>query len=173
MIKSTIINLFLSQSIGAYCYSSCKLKLYDHFHSYLNIPDTSNRDSLFQAEARKCKDIFEFIKKHHKERHLCIFDEIYSGTNPNDAVLCANIYLTDMNNYKNNVDYVLTTHYLDLCKKFTKDKYVKNQQMQVSIKDNDQMDYTYKLENGISNIHGGLKILKDLEYPTELLKTKQ
>jgi len=173
MIKSTIINLFLSQSIGAGCYSSCKLKLYDHFHSYLNIPDTSNRDSLFQAEARRCKDIFEFIKKHHKERHLCIFDEIYSGTNPNDAVLCANIYLTGMNNYKNNVDYVLTTHYLDLCKKFTKDKYVKNQQMQVSIKDNDQMDYTYKLENGISNIHGGLKILKDLEYPTELLKTKQ
>ena len=172
LIKSTIINLFLSQSIGLGCYKSCKLNMYDHFHSYLNIPDTSNRDSLFQAEARRCKEIFEFIKLNSNKRHLCIFDEIYSGTNPTDAVLCANIYLTGMNKLKN-VDYVLTTHYLELCKKYIKSDNVKNQQMLVNINKNNDIEYTYKLNNGISDIHGGLKVLKDLKYPDELLKKEK
>ena len=51
----------MSQQIGYGCYSSAKIKCYDNFHSYLNIPDTSGRDSLFQAEARRCKDILETI----------------------------------------------------------------------------------------------------------------
>ena len=63
LIKSTILNLLLSQSIGCGCYSSCQTQLYDYYHSYLNIPDTSNRDSLFQAEARRCKEIIMFIEK--------------------------------------------------------------------------------------------------------------
>ena len=172
-IKSTIINLFLSQSIGVGCYRKCKTKVYDHFHSYLNIPDTSNRDSLFQAEARRCKNIFEFIKKKKKERHLCIFDEIYSGTNPEDAVLCANIYLNGLNLHKDHVDYVLTTHYLDLCEKYDGDEEcnVKNQQMKV-ISKNDDLQYTYTLIDGISHVHGGYQVLQKLDYPDELMDPK-
>ena len=172
-IKSTIINLFLSQSIGVGCYQKCKTKVYDHFHSYLNIPDTSNRDSLFQAEARRCKNIFEFIKKKKKERHLCIFDEIYSGTNPEDAVLCANIYLNGLNLHKDHVDYVLTTHYLDLCEKYDKDEKcnVKNQQMKVLTK-NEDIQYTYTLIDGISHVHGGYQVLQKLDYPDELMEPK-
>ena len=91
------------------------MQIYDNFYSYLNIPDTSNRDSLFQAEARRCKDIIAKIEQNQDERHFCIFDEIYSGTNPNDDALCANVYLV-MNMYKDSVDYIITTHYVDLQK---------------------------------------------------------
>lgn len=170
LIKSVIINLFLSQSIGFGCYKKCKTKLYDSFHSYLNIPDTSNRDSLFQAEARRCKDIFEYIKKNNKKRHLCIFDEIYSGTNPQDAVLCADLYLKSMNQYKYCVDFVLTTHYLDLCSKFDNDESsIKNQQMTVIHQDKENIKYTYLLKDGISEVHGGYQVLKDLDYPEEIM----
>lgn len=172
VIKSSIINIFLSQSLGVGCYNKCLLNPYQHFHSYLNIPDTSNRDSLFQAEARRCKDIFSYIKKNDKERHLCIFDEIYSGTNPEDAVLCATVYLNGINQYKKNVDYVLTTHYLELCKSFNKDKCVKTQQMSVKENDDNTIEYSYKLKDGISEVHGGYQVLKKLEYPDELLKKK-
>ncbi len=170
ILKATFINLFLSQSIGVGCYKKCKTKLYDTFHSYLNIPDTSNRDSLFQAEARRCKTIFENIQKNQKANHLCIFDEIYSGTNPSDAVLCANIYLEGMNTHKSHVDYVLTTHYLDLCEKYKKNKCVKNQQMKVICDCDDSITYTYTLDKGISNVHGGLQILQTMDYPDELMK---
>ena len=50
ILKSFLINQILSQQIGCGCYDSADIKCYDHIYSYLNIPDTSGRDSLFQAE---------------------------------------------------------------------------------------------------------------------------
>jgi hypothetical protein len=162
MIKSSILNLFFSQSIGYGCYENCSTGIYDYFHSYLNIPDTSNRDSLFQAEARRCKDILAFISKKKDKRHFCIFDEIYSGTNPDDAVLCASIYLEKMNSHKDKVDYVLTTHYIDICKKFDDSKFLMNMKM-TSHKNGDTVEHTYLCQNGISTINGGYSVLINLE----------
>lgn len=162
LIKSTLINMFLSQSLGYGCYQKCKMQLYDYYHSYLNIPDTSSRDSLFQAEARRCKEIMAFIEKHKKSRHFCVFDEIYSGTNPNDAVLCATIYLKSLNYYKSNVDYLLTTHYVDICENFKNEKVISNNKMKVIVGEDGKIDYKYKLVRGISKINGGYQILQQL-----------
>jgi hypothetical protein len=167
ILKSILINTLLSQQIGYGCYSKATIKLYDTFHSYLNIPDTSGRDSLFQAEARRCKEILETITNSPNEKHLCIFDEIYSGTNPNDAVLCANLYLKGMNHFKGSVDYILTTHYIQLCENFTKEALIKNLKMNVSIND-DKITYLYAIVDGISYIHGGKHILKEMNYPEYL-----
>jgi energy-coupling factor transporter ATP-binding protein EcfA2 len=41
-IKSSLINIILSQQIGFGCFESLKLSPYDNIHCYLNIPDTSN-----------------------------------------------------------------------------------------------------------------------------------
>lgn len=169
MIKSCILNLFLCQSLGYGCFDKCHTQIYDYFHSYLNIPDTSGRDSLFQSEARRCKDIYEFISANRDKKHFCIFDEIYSGTNPNDAILCANIYLKGMNKFKNCVDYILTTHYIGLCEKFEKNDIVKNMKMNVLEKHSNSFLYTYKLVDGISKVNGGYQILVELGYPQTLL----
>ena len=61
ILKSFLINHILSQQIGCGCYDSAEIKCYDYIYSYLNIPDTSGRDSLFQAEARRCKEIIDNI----------------------------------------------------------------------------------------------------------------
>jgi hypothetical protein len=167
MIKSILINALLSQQIGYGCYSSAKIKLYDTFHSYLNIPDTSGRDSLFQAEARRCKEILESISQSPTDNHLCIFDEIYSGTNPKDAVMCADMYLKGMNKLNESVDYVLTTHYIELCEKFKEDTFIKNLKMNVKT-DNEDITFLYTIVPGISYIHGGKHILKEMEYPEHL-----
>jgi energy-coupling factor transporter ATP-binding protein EcfA2 len=162
ILKSVLINLLMSQQFGYGCYKKANIKLYDIFHSYLNIPDTSGRDSLFQAEARRCKDILVSIVENSVKSHCCIFDEIYSGTNPSDAVSCASIYLEEMNKYKTNVDYVLTTHYIELCESF--DKKICNLKMNVNVSE-DKIDYLYKIQKGISYVHGGKQVLKDLKYP--------
>ena len=73
ILKSLLINILMSQQFGYGCYGHAKIKLYDTFHSYLNIPDTSGRDSLFQAEARRCKDILENITDNNDDSHFCIF----------------------------------------------------------------------------------------------------
>lgn len=167
LVKSVIINVILSQQFGCGFYDSCKLKPYDQIHSYINIPDTSGRDSLFQAEAGRCKHILSSISNNPDDNVLCVFDELFSGTNPYEAISAANAYLKHICSL-NNVTFLLTTHFLDLCKKLNKQKNVKNMQMQVVSNDGD-FEYTYKIINGISRVKGGIKVLRDLGYPQHII----
>ena len=80
LLKTVLFNQIFSQMWGYGFYSKATVPLYKSIHCYLNIPDTSGRDSLFQAEARRCKEIIDSIQDN--EKHFCIFDELFSGTNP-------------------------------------------------------------------------------------------
>ena len=57
-----MFNIILCQQIGCGFFDKADVKIYDFIHSYINIPDTSGRDSLFQAEARRCKEILSIIE---------------------------------------------------------------------------------------------------------------
>jgi DNA mismatch repair ATPase MutS len=171
ILKSVLINLILSQQTGFGCFESLDFYPYDNFHCYLNIPDTSGRDSLFQAEARRCKEIMDCIniKCAKEETHFCIFDEIYSGTNPEEAVSSAKQFMKNI--VKNdNVSCLLTTHYVKLCKKLAKNSRIINCHMKTKKKEineinetnliKDDFDYTYKMEEGISTVKGGTKVIQ-------------
>jgi DNA mismatch repair ATPase MutS len=173
ILKTTTINIIFTQQVGCGFYKSAKLNPYTHIHSYLNIPDTSGRDSLFQAESRRCKEIIDIINEYNdpiKYRHFCNFDELYSGTNPEEASKAGHAFLDYLNKYKN-VNYILTTHYLSICKKFSKSKCVENYKMDVIVCEDGSFEYTYKLKKGISKIKGGVRVLKDMNYPDEIIKT--
>jgi hypothetical protein len=167
-LKTVLLNIILSQQIGFGCFNSLKLCCYDNIHCYLNIPDTSGRDSLFQAEARRCKEIIDSVNNNGDETHFCIFDELYSGTNPEEAVVSAFAFM-DYIVKNENVTCLLTTHYTKLCKKLSKNKNIKNYNMK-TLKKNDNFEYVYKLQEGISKIKGGLKVLHDMNYPKEILE---
>jgi hypothetical protein len=169
VIKSTLFNIILSQQIGYGFYKRAEITPYDYLHCYLNIPDTSGRDSLFQAESRRCMEILRCIMEHPTKRHFCIFDELYSGTNPYEAVAAAYGYIAFIS--KNpRVDLILTTHYIELCELLEKRNAgaITNLHMSVSP---DTGAYLYKIANGISSIKGGLKVLRDLEYPNEIVES--
>ena len=166
ILKSTMFAIITSQQLGVGYYDRCTIEPYSVLHSYINIPDTSGRDSLFQAEASRCKSILREISE-NKCRHFCIFDELFSGTNPYEAISAANAYLSYINKNKN-VRYVLTTHFLDLCKKLDKKKGIRNMHMHVAQKNGDFV-YNYKLQKGISTVKGGIKVLRDLAYPDEIV----
>jgi DNA mismatch repair ATPase MutS len=173
IIKSTLMNIILSQQIGYGFYDSANIKPYHYLHSYLNIPDTSGRDSLFQAESRRCKEILDSLEKENDKRHFCIFDELYSGTNPYEAVASAYGYIDYLSCMKN-VDLMLTTHYISLCNNLKTNKKIKNYKMKVKVEEDYNVKYLYKLEKGISKIKGGIKVLHDLEYPKTIIdNTKQ
>jgi DNA mismatch repair ATPase MutS len=166
LLKTTLFNVILSQQIGIGFYKKANINPYRYIHSYINIPDTSDRDSLFQAEARRCKEILDTIsndKSLSLERHFCIFDEIYSGTNPTEAIASAYSFLKYISK-NNNIDYILTTHYITLCKMMHDNNNISNQQMEIKNSIN-----TYKLVNGISNIKGGIKVLQELGYNQEII----
>ena len=170
-LKTALINILLSQQIGCGCFESLKLCPYDKLHCYLNIPDTSGRDSLFQAEARRCKEIIDCVDEDNskEDTHFCIFDELFSGTNPDEAINSANAFMDYLVKHKN-VTCILTTHYVKLCKKLAKNKMIRNYNMKtLKHNDNDNFEYTYILDEGISKVKGGLKVLYDMKYPKEIL----
>jgi len=169
VLKTTLINVIITQQFGCGFYESAYLKPYDHIHCYLNIPDTSGRDSLFQAEARRCKNILDDIETNgSKDTHFCVFDELYSGTNPEDAISSGNAFLKYLIKFKN-VDCILTTHFIELCNKLDDNAAIENFYMKTE-KTNKNFKYTYLLEKGISSVRGGVKVLDELDYPKEIIE---
>lgn len=173
-LKTTAINIILSQQFGCGFYKKCIINPYTSIHSYLNIPDTSERDSLFQAETRRCKSILDIIDNSStNSRHFCIFDELYTGT---DAVSSSKasysllVYLCR----RQNVSFILTTHYKNVCKKIGKIKYKNNKSiiknLQMDVKENETgLEYMYKIKRGISKVNGAIHILKEMRYPDEII----
>ena len=201
MLKSLFLSILLTQQYGCGFYETCSLVPYTHLHCYLNIPDTSGRDSLFQSESRKCKDILDSIRQGGtSSRHFCLFDELYSGTNPNEAVKCGFAYLSHLSETEN-IHYVLTTHYTELCEKLHASNGVATYRMKVNSHnhkpnlDHDPEDdseddteeksltddvekhseilgsfeYLYEIEEGINEIDGGIEVLRQMQYPIEII----
>jgi DNA mismatch repair ATPase MutS len=171
ILKSTLINVIFSQQFGCGFYENAKLTPYKYIHSYLNIPDTSGRDSLFQAEARRCKEIIDIIRENPNENHLCSFDELYSGTNPDEAVISSLAFMEYLVKFKK-VNCILTTHFIEVCKKLKKNKRIVNYSMK-TIKTETDFTYTYSMKPGISEVRGGIKVLTDMNYPKEIIENSQ
>jgi hypothetical protein len=193
ILKMTMLNILFSQQLGYGFYETgTRIRPYQQLHSYLNIPDTSGRDSLFQAESRRCKEILDKLTPN---RHFCIFDELYSGTNPYEAIASAYGYITHLTK-QDNVDFMLTTHYIQLCKLFEQqntssesdkrekidkkstesntnnaNNKIRNLHMEVADRGNYDFKYLYALRPGISSIKGGIKVLYDLQYPESIVET--
>ena len=155
LLKTATTNLLLSQQIGFGFYAKANITPFDYIHCYLNIPDTSSRDSLFQAEARRCLEILNTINNNKDKKHFCIFDELFSGTNPYEAISSAQSYLQHISGISN-VRFMLTTHFTDLCNNLDTNKKIDNINMHTICK-------------GISNIKGGIIVLKELGYPENII----
>lgn len=190
ILKGILLNVILTHQFGiGYFKKKTKMPIYTEIHCYLNIPDTSGRDSLFQAEARRCKEILDNIKEVDNElggnpRHFCIFDELFSGTNPDEAITSSYGFIKYLIN-TNRIDFALTTHLSKLCEIMDKKKVKKIKNMKMDThdvtvdEDKNQEEksvsvvdfkYTYKMKEGISKVKGGLKVLKDLNYPSSILR---
>ena len=177
-LKSLLINVIITQQFGCGFYDNAHFEIFDFIHCYLNIPDTSGRDSLFQAECRRCKEILDTIKENDSNKtHLCVFDELYSGTNPDEAVMSSLAFMRYLIKHKN-IKCILTTHFIKVCYELEEHKSITNFHMhtkeieiETEDKDKKQIDfkYTYKLEKGISSVKGGIKVLRDMNYPDEIL----
>jgi hypothetical protein len=121
VLKMTMLNLIFTQQYGYGFYDECIMPyVYQHFCFYLNIPDTNGRDSLFQAEARRCSEIATRASDCTRENvHMfCIFDELFSGTNPEDATEASVAFIRHLTNNHPTTDFMLTTHYIAVCDQF-------------------------------------------------------
>jgi MutS domain V len=172
LIKTLFINVLHTQQFGLGFYEQATLTPFKYLHCYLNIPDTMERDSLFEAEARRCKEIIDSIETHKDGKHYCMFDELFSGTNPEEAIQSSKGFIKFIT-HRENVKWVLTTHFIQLCKQLNKHPQIQNCHMNVVQTKNSEgvetFEYTYKLKPKISTIKGAFKILSDMNFPKEII----
>jgi DNA mismatch repair ATPase MutS len=72
-----------------------------------------------------------------------------------------------LNRFKN-VSTMLTTHFVKVCAKLDKNKYIENYKM-ITEEKNKKLVYTYKMEKGISHVKGVINILEEMNYPKEII----
>jgi DNA mismatch repair ATPase MutS len=114
-------------------------------------------------------DIIGNDKNNKVDRHFCIFDELYSGTNPTEATKSAYAFLLYLSK-RENVDFILTTHYVSICKKLKRSSKIQNYKMLIDLSGGtNNVKYTYKMKKGISKIQGAILILEEMNYPREII----
>ena len=60
-------------------------------------------------------------------------------------------------------------NYVKICKKFLKSDDVENYKMYVQCLDNETYNYTYEMKRGISKIKGAAQVMRDMDYPEEII----
>ena len=146
VIKSVLLNILLSQTLGISCSDYMLMTPFSYITSSFNTFDEKGKLSLFQKEISRMDQYIDNIKKLGNSRFGFIaIDEIFSGTNQHDAEMSADIYCDKLSILENNLALV-TTHLTDITKK--RDHF-KNYKMVIKRIDN-KLVYTYKLEEGIN-----------------------
>lgn len=174
-IKSIIINALLSQTCTIGCCDSIVLTPLSHIYEQINVPDMTGHESLFEAEMHRCKGNLECLRDLMPGEHsLIIMDEIFSSTNPLEAISGAYAVCKKMSECENNL-LIFTTHFNYLTKLKKTDRFV-NYKMETLI-EKDDFRFTYKLVPGVNKHYLALEILKkngfDIDIIEEALSIKE
>ncbi len=168
LIKSLIINVLLSQTIGFSNSYNTKLTPYYNISTQINIPDDKGYESLFQAEMYRCKNKLELLKLQDKNKFTFLaMDEIFNSTNPVEGIAGAYAIAKKISEYSN-ANLIFTTHYLYLTK-LAKLYNFTNFKMNI-IRNKNNIYYPYKITKGISKQYIALELLKLNNFDDDIIE---
>tara|TARA_B110000858_G_scaffold194836_1_gene250015 strand:- start:476 stop:2155 length:1680 start_codon:yes stop_codon:yes gene_type:complete len=163
-IKAVTINIILSQSLGISSSRKAIITPIEYIKTHLNMPDTLNKESLFEAEMNKCKSIIDNISD---KKSFIVLDELFSSTNYKEGLSGSCAILNKLNKSKN-TRILITTHY-DKLPEYTKKIGFKNYKFCASTNDGG-IQYTYKIKKGISKKGIAIDILKKNNYDKDIIE---
>jgi DNA mismatch repair ATPase MutS len=155
-MKSLIISILLSQTLTISFTENIQFTPFNLINTHINIPDCSGKESLFQAELNRLINVYKQIKNNKNKFSLLVVDELFSSTNPKEAISASFSICKNLSNFKNSIN-IVTTHY-DYLTKLNKYNWI-NYYFQGSVIDNN-ISYDYKIKEGKCNSHIALKILE-------------
>ena len=158
-IKSIAINILLSQTICLSFADNITFTPFYYIASQMNIVD-SRSESLFEAEMNRIIKNVNVIKECNKNNRLSIIflDELFNSTNVIEGICGSYGICKNLSDFNTNIT-LLTTHFTYLYKLKDTGNY-KNYQMSVNIKDDNNIEFPYKLSRGISIQYIALELLK-------------
>lgn len=143
-----------------------EMSLLDGMLSNIQVVDNIVKgESFFFNEVQRIKNTIEKISD--GKNWLILIDELFKGTNQQDAVKCSITVIEGLRKMHNAI-FILSTHLYEIGDDLRKYDNIQFHYFETSVQD-DQLVFSYHLKEGISNDRLGYLILKR-EGVTELLE---
>ncbi|MCW3120316.1 MAG: mismatch repair protein MutS [Chitinophagaceae bacterium] len=165
LIKSVGSSVFLAHIGMGVPAQHMKLTLFGGLLSNINVVDNiAKGESFFFNEVQRIKNTIEKINTGKK--WLVLIDELFKGTNVQDAMKCSTTVIKGLIKIKSSV-FILSTHLYEIGEELKVYPNIDFRYFETKVKD-DQLEFSYQLKEGVSDDRLGYVILKR-EKVVELL----
>lgn len=157
LIKSVGSAVFLAHIGMGVPAEKMRLTLFDGLLSNINVVDNiAKGESFFFNEVQRIKNTIEKIN--NGKKWLVLIDELFKGTNVQDAMKCSLAVIKGLIKIKNSL-FILSTHLYEIGDELKNYPNISFRYFETMVKD-DQLSFSYQLKEGISNDRIGYVILK-------------
>ena len=137
--------------------TAMKLSYFDGLLSNIHIVDNIfKNESYFFNEVQRVKSTVE--KVNDGKKWLILIDELFKGTNIQDAMKCSTAVIEGLQK-RGNAIFILSTHLYEIGEALTQHKNIQFRYFETNITDN-ELKFSYQLKEGISNDRLGYLILE-------------
>lgn len=165
-IKSVGTAVFLAHIGMGVPAKKLSLSLFDGLLSNINIMDNiAKGESFFYNEVQRIKSTIQKINDERK--WLILIDELFKGTNMQDAMKCSEVVIEGLLKIKTSL-FILSTHLYEIGEALKQHSNISFNYFETKVI-NDQLQFSYQLKEGISNDRLGYLILQK-EGVVELLQ---
>ncbi|MDE3214438.1 MAG: DNA mismatch repair protein MutS [Bacteroidota bacterium] len=164
-IKAVGCAVFLAHIGMAVPAKSMTLSLFDGLLSNINVVDNLLKgESYFYNEVQRIKNTI--LKINDGRTWLILIDELFKGTNVQDAMKCSAVVIEGLLKMKNCL-FILSTHLYEIGETLKQFSNIEFKYFETTV-ENEQLTFSYRLKEGISNDRLGYLILKR-EHVLEML----
>jgi DNA mismatch repair ATPase MutS len=134
-----------------------KLSLFNGILSNINVVDNIVKgESYFFNEVQRIKNTI--LKINDNRKWLVLIDELFKGTNVQDAMKCSSTVIKGLIKIKNSL-FILSTHLYEIAEELKPYPNISFRYFETNVLE-DQLQFSYQLKEGISNDRLGYLILK-------------
>ena len=157
LIKSVGIAVYLSHLGMGVPAQQMELTLFEGILSNINVEDNITKgESYFFNEVKRIKETLTRIND--GKRWLVLIDELFKGTNIQDAMKCSLAVIEGLVKFRNGL-FILSTHLYEIGEELKKHPSISFKYFE-TILEGEQLHFSYQLKDGISQDRMGYLILK-------------
>ena len=162
-VGTTVFLAHLGMGVPA---KEMQLSLFDGILSNINVVDNIVKgESYFFNEVQRIKNTI--LKINDGKKWLVLIDELFKGTNVQDAMKCSTVVIKGLIKMQNSL-FILSTHLYEIGEELKQFPNISFEYFETTVR-GDQLEFSYQLKEGISNDRLGYLILKK-EKVVELLE---
>lgn len=157
LIKAVGSSVFLAHVGMGVPVKNMELTLFDGLLSNINVADNiAKGESYFFNEVQRIKNTI--YKINDGKKWLVLIDELFKGTNVQDAMKCSLTVIKGLIKIKNSL-FILSTHLYEIGEELKQYPNISFKYFETDVTE-DQLQFSYQLKEGVSNDRIGYVILK-------------